>query len=352
MEVNLKSALIEVCSSNDAAALVTIIRVQGSAPRKPGAKMLVCADGRTFGTIGGGCGEAEVRREALHALDALCPTKYVVNMTQELAAEEGMVCGGVMEVLIDILPPGKSKEKSMLLSYLKELERKKAPTLITGINIAKEKISAHTFFVTSAGEVRGSTGVGFSEERLLRLAKSYQHNRMPSLVTEGQIQFYIEPVQPAVKLVILGGGHIAQPLCAIASILDYDITVIDDRPQFANRSRFACAEKVICDDFLQGIDRADLTEDSYIVIVTRGHRHDKLCLKAVIDKPVAYIGMIGSKRRVKALMDEIIEEGIAPEAVHRVNSPIGLNIDAQTPEEIAVSILAEIISVHRSTELQ
>jgi xanthine dehydrogenase accessory factor len=353
MDPNLTAALKELCNSDGAGALVTIISVKGSTPRKAGAKMLVRPDGQIFGTIGGGCGEAEVRREALHALDSLMPAKYVVNMNQELAADEGMVCGGVMEVFIDIYPPGQNKEKKWLLAYLSAMEKKEQPVLLTAIDVSSAhriKLAARAF-IPSSGKM-ASISEDLPEQVIRSLVEKHTDTGIPILITDGDRQFFIEPAQSTVRLIILGGGHIALPLCKMANVMGYDVTVIDDRPSFANRERFACAQSVICDDFLRALDSIELTAHSYIVIVTRGHRHDKLCLDAVINKPAAYLGMIGSKRRVKALMAEIMAEGIAPEAVANVHSPIGLKIGAQTSEEIAVSIIAEIIQVYRGETQQ
>lgn len=354
MDPNLTAALKELCTSDEAGALVTIISVKGSTPRKAGAKMMVRPDGQVFGTIGGGCGEAEVRREALHALDSLMPAKYVVNMNQERAADEGMVCGGVMEVFIDIYPPGQNKEKKFMRAYLSALEKKEQPVLLTALNVSSAhriKLAARAY-ITSCVKMAGIFSENLPEQEMYLLGEKYKDVAKPTLITDGDRQFFIEPAQSIVRLIILGGGHIALPLCKMANILGYDVTVVDDRPSFANRERFACAQSVICDDFRRAVESIELTADSYIVIVTRGHRHDKLCLEAVINKPMAYLGMIGSKRRVKALMAEIIAEGIAPEAVANVHSPIGLNIGAQTPEEIAVSIIAEIIQVYRGEKQQ
>ena len=133
MNDKLISALHEICTGEEAFAIVTIINVRGSTPRKAGTKMLITRDGQTFGTIGGGCGEAEVKREALSALDELKPAKYVVNMTQDLAADEGMVCGGVMEVFIDIFLPGQSSEKLFMQDYLEALKNNEEPVFITVI---------------------------------------------------------------------------------------------------------------------------------------------------------------------------------------------------------------------------
>jgi xanthine dehydrogenase accessory factor len=154
----------------------------------------------------------------------------------------------------------------------------------------------------------------------------------------------IEPFFPKPRLIIFGGGHIAKPLVEFASKVGFSITVIDDRPSFANSIRFPEAEKVICEDFQKSFNLIKFKESDFVVIITRGHRHDKLVLSNVIKNNLSYIGMIGSRRRVRGMMEELVSEGCSKEALDKINSPIGLDIGAITPEEIAISIVSELIS--------
>jgi xanthine dehydrogenase accessory factor len=147
---------------------------------------------------------------------------------------------------------------------------------------------------------------------------------------------------------VLGAGHISQPLTAMLAMTDYGVTVVDDRPDFANTSRFPMAESVICQDFIKALEELNLSSYGAIIVVTRGHRSDMDCLRAVIAQPAAYVGMIGSQGRVRIVMNTLIEEGIDREALARLRAPIGLDIGAETPAEIALSIVSEIVSVNRS----
>lgn len=153
----------------------------------------------------------------------------------------------------------------------------------------------------------------------------------------------IEPFFPKPRLIVFGGGHVAKPLVEFASKSGFSITVIDDRPSFANSSRFPEAEKVICDSFENSFKFIQFRKSDFVVIVTRGHRHDGLVLRKVLNYDLNYIGMIGSKRRVKGMMDELALEGFSKEVLNKVNSPIGIDIGAVTPDEIAISIVAELI---------
>lgn len=165
-------------------------------------------------------------------------------------------------------------------------------------------------------------------------------------------KYLIEPYFPEPRLIILGGGHIAKPLAEFASKAGFSVTVIDDRPSFANKMRFPTAKKVICESFDHCFDLINLNKSAYVVIVTRGHRHDMDCLRQVLNHNTAYVGMIGSKRRVKGVMEQMISEWYPKDELNKVCAPIGLDIGAVTPEEIAFSIMAEVISYRRLGDIK
>ena len=156
---------------------------------------------------------------------------------------------------------------------------------------------------------------------------------------------------PQERLIVLGGGHIALPVCQFGAACGFTVCVVDDRPDFANRSRFPEAAEVICDSFENGIRKLSVTPFDYVVVITRGHRHDADCLRALLPGTMpAYLGMIGSRRRTKGLLEMLAEEGFDEERLGRICTPIGLNIGAITPAEIAVSILSEVIAYKRLPE--
>lgn len=170
--------------------------------------------------------------------------------------------------------------------------------------------------------------------------------------TGDSLTLFIDPIYPKTRLIILGGGHIALPLAKLGRFLDFQITVVDDRPSFANSFRFAEADEVICEDFARVIEKLTFDINTFVVIVTRGHDSDKECLGKVLktSQRPAYVGMIGSRKKVAAIMNALQDEGISIECLNTVHSPIGLDIGAQTPEEIAMSILTEIIMVRHYGE--
>lgn len=171
----------------------------------------------------------------------------------------------------------------------------------------------------------------------------------PSLFQNNEEEYVLaEPFYPKERLIVLGGGHIAVPLVEMAAKVGFDVTVVDDRPSFANSLRFPDAKEVICEGFHVCFDKIKLTRNDYIVIITRGHRHDTLCLQQILKAPeTIYAGMIGSKRRVNIVKQELGEKGFDKERLERVCTPIGLSIGATTPEEISISILAQLIKRKR-----
>jgi len=343
------------------AALITVTSVLGSTPRKPGAKMLVFTDGTTVGTIGGGCGEAEGRREALNVIAAYTSKIYHLNMTAEIAQEEGMVCGGIMGVFIDYLGSQSPVELTNLhKDYLSSLESYYNPILVTVIEAAEERLIGKKLFIKNNGDILGELGLKELNIVAIESAKTGLRSCQPQLisldsefepcvssVTKAAYRLLLEPPTTVVQLLILGAGHIALPLATMAKIIGYEVSVVDDRPSFANSARFPTADTIICDDFERALDAININPQTFVVIITRGHRYDKVCLRKVINQPASYIGMIGSRKRVKALLGELEEEGVPNNLLQKLYSPIGLKIGAETPEEIAVSILSELIKVQR-----
>lgn len=253
MNEEVLGAAREALERGELVALVTIVRTRGSTPQRVGAKMLVYADGRTVGTIGGGCYEHDAAGRAREAIAARTPTLTRYELADDLAQETGLICGGQMEV-------------------------------------------------------------------------------------------FIEPLRPALRLFIVGAGHVAWHLARIAGEVGFRIHVIDDREKFANAERFPGAD-VVVDAIPEWVHRADIPASAHAVIVTRGHRHDLEALRALVARDLAYLGLIGSRAKVARLYDALAAEGVPPECLARVHAPIGLDIGAVTPAEIAVAIVAELIGV-------
>ncbi len=206
--------------------------------------------------------------------------------------------------------------------------------------------------------VLGEVNDGDLEQTLLREASerlSDEHSRLVSVETAsgGQADVFFEVMPSPPKLIVVGAGHIAVPLVKIAKLMDYHVVVIDDRILFANRERFPDADEVIVGDMAETVKALDITPTTYVVLITRGHKYDEPCLRELLDRPAKYIGMIGSKRRIKACFERFKEEEyVSEELISRVYAPIGLDIATETPEEIALGILGEIIKVRRGGKAQ
>lgn len=232
----------------------------------------------------------------------------------------------IYETLMDSLNNG---SKAVVVTQIKKGEKNERDSI--------QKVIFEEDFILNPGAI--------AEGEPLAMAKA--------ALTTGKLQYdeklaiLAEPYYPEPRLIILGGGHIAKPLAELGNRAGFVVTVVDDRPSFANRGRFPLADQVICQDFQSCFQQLQLNRSAYVVIVTRGHRHDLVCLKEVMKYQTAYTGMIGSKKRVKSVKELLLEEGYDKEQVSRVNAPIGLDIGAVTPDEIAIAIIAEVISYRR-----
>lgn len=219
--------------------------------------------------------------------------------------------------------------------------------------------------VRDDGSILGTIGGGCVEAEVWQAAREVMESEKPQsltfnlnqdpkydtgLVCGGTLNIFVEPILPLPSLYIFGAGHVSVNLYKVASNAGFDVTVVDDRAAYANRERFAEAKEVIAEDFEQAIARLTPNESSYIVIVTRGHRDDMRVLRWAVQTPARYIGMIGSRRKTITIFRELTKEGIPAELFERVHAPVGLDIGAVTPEEIAVAITAELIAERRHVE--
>ena len=233
-------------------------------------------------------------------------------------------------------------------SLKSELNKGKKVAVITLMNDGDSKGDGlQKKFILTEEQLHISDPKSLDEDIIRNAQFALETGDLQYFQDENGTNILIEPYFPEARLVILGGGHIAKPLAEFGSKVGFLVTVVDDRPMFANQERFPDAEKVICESFSNCFSRLDLNESSFVVIVTRGHRHDLDCLKQVLNYKTAYTGMIGSRRRVKGVKEQLLQEGYPLELLDKVNAPIGLNIGAITPEEIAISIIAQVISYRR-----
>ena len=254
------AAVSEALEKGEAAALVTIVSTTGSTPQRVGAKMLVYSDGRTVGTIGGGCYENDAFWKAREAIAQRKPQLVKYELSDDFAQETGLICGGQMDV-------------------------------------------------------------------------------------------YIEPIEPSPELYVIGAGHVGFHLARVAHEVGFVVHIVDDREKFANADRFPNAAEIVVDDIPQWLERTPLPPHAYVVVVTRGHTNDLEAMRALAPRDLRYLGLIGSRAKVARIYDELLKDGRLPtERLERVHAPIGLDIGAVTPQEIAVSIIAELIAVKHGKE--
>jgi xanthine dehydrogenase accessory factor len=239
---------------------VTIVSAQGSTPQRVGAKMLVFADGRTVGTIGGGCYENDALGKAREAIASGRPALVHYELNDDFAQENGLICGGRMDV-------------------------------------------------------------------------------------------HVDPLEPTPHLYVIGAGHVGLHLARAATDAGFRLHVVDDREKFASAERFPGAD-IVVEPIPEWLHRADIPTSAYVVVVTRGHTHDLDAMRALAARDLRYLGLIGSRAKVARISDALLAEGMPPECLDRVHTPIGLNIGAVTPAEIAISILAELIAVRRGVAVE
>ena len=328
----------------------TVIQTRGSTPRKEGSTMLVREDGSLVGTIGGGCGEAGVIQKArLSLLDGQA-REELADLTEDIAMESEGVCGGTLRVFIEPWQP--SEGALDLAQKLADLSQGDREVLVHQVIQSGEggsgpeaeglHLPGRVLLDAEGNVLAGNLP---REMGLPHLPQKAVHKL--SRTAEGEV--YSERWEPVPTLVIIGAGHIAEPLDRLGREVGFRTVVVDDRRLFANRERFPKADQVVCGPILDVCREMDLSPHHYMVLVTRGHTLDMDALRVMIDRgePLAYLGMIGSRRRIRAVFELLEKEGYPRERFEHVHAPVGLNIGAETPSEIAVSVVAEAISVRR-----
>jgi len=341
--------------------LATVVNVRGSTPREVGAKMIVRDDGQ-FGTIGGGCGEAEVFRKARVLLEDGSGARLAeVDLTGDFDQQEIGTCGGIMDVFIDRWSPDSDLPLAKKLADAAEHSRPAALLTVVDAGSRGNNIGARTVVDPAQRDATVLAPVGLEAFALEQVAERAADSHAglvevgetglrhtTRIEPNGSPRIFIDPIAGAQRLIIVGAGHIAQPLASMGSMLGFHVTVIDDRHQFANRERFPTANEIIVKPFREAIDGLRLDKHCFLVSVTRGHAYDEEAVAAALRQPCGFVGMIGSRRRVRTTLDRLVEAGIPRERIEDVHAPLGLDIGAETPEEIAVAIIAEIIRERRT----
>jgi xanthine dehydrogenase accessory factor len=343
MNAETAKAALSLLERGEDFAWATIVDSRGSSPRHAGASMLVRADGSIAGTVGGGPLEAAAIRNALKVLETREPCLMDYDLTGADSAQLGMICGGHGLVLIDYVGSKDPAAQELFQGLFDLLDGGGKGWLVT---VVSEKDNAATAvgrcLVDSDGSIKGDPVC--PPDTLRGLAQ--RGGTYDRIVAGDPSKTYVQPVGTRGTAYVFGAGHCGEKLLPILNLVGFFTVVIDDRPDFADSDRFPTADRIVVpESFESAMELLPIDEDSYIVIVTRGHVHDKNVLRQALETPAGYIGMIGSKKKVAQIFEALAAERVTGDDLARVHSPIGLPIGAETPEEIAISIAAELIQV-------
>ncbi len=316
-------------------ALATVIDRSGSAPRSTGAKMLVRLDGGIAGTVGGGILEANVQALAARVMAERRALVEGFEFSGKDAASMDAICGGQVEVLVEWIDPREGQTAEVIAALRDALHGHRKAWLVT---VFDPQLAATTHaLVRGDGGITGSLPAGISLEDI-------QDTRLPRQVSIGNLSVIIEPLNISGTALIFGAGHVSRSLAEFTKVVGFRTVIIDDRPEYASRERFPGAEEIIVlENFEDLLNKVKVDGESYAVIVTRGHLNDQSVLEQLLRSRAAYIGMIGSRRKCELIFRDLRQKGYSEEDIKRVHAPIGLAIQAETPEEIGVSIAAEMI---------
>jgi len=336
------NAIHPILERREELVLATVISKSGSAPCLAGSKMIVMKDGTSLGTIGGGVLEAEGQKRAVQVFTSGISQIFTFDLSGRDAASMSMICGGRVEVFLELI-----EADPINLEVFKALQDALE---------SDEKCFTVSDLGTADGEIRrisrclvhennSFTGTFQHPESWLTTLGEHAHrSTYPVVTTLENRRFLVERCYTPSTVFILGAGHVSQQLAPLTGNVSFQTVVLDDREEFANTKRFPTADEVIVlDSFDNCLDGFDIGGDSYLVIVTRGHTHDKTVLEQALRTNAGYIGMLGSRKKMVDIRKALLADGFSEEKVNSIHCPIGVKIDAETTAEIAVSIVAELI---------
>jgi len=315
--MTIDDALREAASASGAIALITVAGASGSTPRSAGSRMALLPDGSTVGSVGGGLPEARALEEARACLAAGRNGSLAVEMTGSEAKGADLICGGVAELWIEVVRLG--------------------------------SMARACYAAAVAAVDRGERAVLACSEREGCVAVLDGRGRTIAGGTEGREGLHYWPIEGPDRLLILGGGHVGLALARVAAALSFRTTVADPRPEYSEAARFPRSVECLTAEFATAIGAFPFGPSTYVVIVSPGHLGDLECARAVLAREYRYAGLIGSRRKCRMLIEALVAEGLERERVESLRAPIGLDIGAETPEEIAVAIAAELVAVRRNS---
>jgi xanthine dehydrogenase accessory factor len=338
---NLIKEVYTLLSKGEDVAQASVVTHSGSTPRTSGAKMIVRSDGGIIGTVGGGLMEAEVIKAATEIFKTGKTRIMMFDLSGGNIDDMDMICGGRVRVVLELIK-SVSDNINLFKKYAGAMEKGQNILVVARLPEQDHGPALSRVFITDDLSSDNIYPLHF----LKKIKEKARKQRSLGLVVVENQQFLVEPGFVGDTVYLFGAGHVSQKLASLTEMTNFRTVVLDDRAEFASRSRFEHADDIrALDSFDNAFSGLEINNDSYIVILTRGHTHDKTVLAQALKTKAGYIGMIGSHRKRDAIYKKLLVEGFSVKDFNRVHSPIGLEIKAETPEEIGVSIIAELILV-------
>jgi xanthine dehydrogenase accessory factor len=333
--------ITQLLESGERVALITVVSTTGSAPGKVGYKMLVHGiDAATEGTVGGGLTEAEVTDTAKSMLKETSSKILRFDLGGTGDGEHG-ICGGSIEFLIETFD---CRCESLFRELSTAIAADRKGILVS---LIRPPAKPKKFFFKDLEQAGAVDDLSLSADILESTHKIIEKQESRKLVLADGAEMFIETVAEQPMLFLFGAGHLAHHIARFADSLGFRLTVCDERSEYANAQRFPNADSIVVEDYHHIFNKISIDNDSYIVIVTRGHKCDQLVLEETLGRNPKYIGMIGSKTKTMTIVNSLFQKGIPAAKLSRVYSPVGISIGAVTPEEIALSIVCELTKVRR-----
>lgn len=322
------------------AALATVARRRGSLPMASDAKLLVRPDGARLGTIGGGCLEADVIGQALDALASGRPTLVRHTLNADVAGDLGLSCGGTVELFLEPVVTG-AEAAALYADVADAIAARRRATVFTALDwdAGPRKLLVAAEVVRAIGNWPQSAASAAAAPAAPAAAVA------PGVDPDGRL--FIEPIPRVPRVILFGAGHVAAEIARAAAGTDFHVVVVDDREEFANRARFPAAAEVVVADLRAALDDLTLDADDYVIACTRGHAMDALVVERTAASPARYVGMLGSRRKQAVIWKALETAGVPRAALERVKVPIGEAIAADTPGEIGIAVMAELIRLRR-----
>ena len=336
---------VTLAEKGESFVIATVTGTKGSTPQKSGAKLLIRKDGSAVGTLGGGCVEGDIwfaAKEILRNHEGPEYRDYYLN--EDIAARDGLVCGGTMYFLID--PVWKPEEfLSIATGVTEAYDGGEAVAMATIVKRGGGSSEVGTKITVRAnGITEGTLGSRDLDHVAIKTAERLApYGKCEQVLTSDGTELFVEAYTSPPSVLLVGGGHISKAVAPIAKTLEFRVLVLDDRSEFSNKERFPEAEQTAIGDYVTGLQQFQITKNTAIIIATRGHNFDDVALEAAARSEAGYVGLVGSSRKVILIYEQLLKRGVPLQRLRDIRSPIGLDIHARTPEEIAVSIMAEVV---------